>query len=81
MQEVLDAMHTWADNSKMILNSKKSKDMWIYFGNRIAEPSFPLTTGGEMIERVSSFKLLGVWHQNNLKWNTHIEKIDKNAGK
>ena len=22
---------------------------------------------------VSSFKLLGVWHQNNLKWNTHIE--------
>ena len=23
--------------------------------------------GGEMIERVSSFKLLGVWHQNNLK--------------
>ena len=73
MPEVLDAMHTWADNSKMILNSKKSKGMWIYFGNRIAEPSSPLTTGGEMIERVSSFKLLGVWHQNNLKWNTHIE--------
>ena len=29
---------------------------------------------------VSSFKLLGVWHQNNLKWNTHIEKIAKKAG-
>ena len=32
-----------------------------------------------MIKRVSSFKLLGVWHQNNLKWNTHIEKIAKKA--
>ena len=38
MQEVLDAMHTWADKNKIILNSKKTKDMWIYFGNRIAEP-------------------------------------------
>ena len=37
--------------------------------------------GGEMIERVSSFKLLGVWHQNNLKWNTRIEKIAKKASK
>ena len=41
MQEVLDAMHTWADKNKMILNSKKTKDMWIYFGNRIPEPPPP----------------------------------------
>ena len=37
MEEVLDAMHTWADKNKMILNSK-TKDMWIYFGNSIPEP-------------------------------------------
>ena len=49
--------------------------MWIYFRDCIPEPP-PLTTGGEIIERVSSFKLLGVWHQNNMRWNTHIEKMD-----
>ena len=80
MQEVLDAMHTCADSNKMILNSKKTKDMWIYLGNRIAEPS-PFTTAGEMIERVSSFKLLGVWQQDNLKWTIHIEKVAKNSNK
>ena len=41
MQEVLDAMHIWADKNTMILNSKKTKDMWIYFGNRILEPRPP----------------------------------------
>ena len=34
-----------------------------------------------MIDIVSSFKLLGVWQQENLKWNTHIEKIARNSSK
>ena len=41
----------------------------------------PLTIGNDVIERVKSFKLLGVWIQDNLKWNTHIEEITKLASK
>ena len=48
---------------------------------RAAPTPLTLTTCGEMIERVSSFKLLGVWQQDNLKWNTHIEKIARNSSK
>ena len=33
------------------------------------------------MERVKSHKLLGVWHQNNLKWNLHVESIVKKANK
>ena len=32
-------------------------------------------------ERVSSYKLLGVWHQGNLKWNRHVEEMVKKANK
>ena len=40
-----------------------------------------LTLGNDIIERVTSFKLLGVWHQNNLKWLRHVEEISKRASK
>ena len=80
MQEVLDAMHKnrvgWQEHDDYKL--EESQRPGIYFGNRI--PELPaLTTCGGMIERFCSFKMLGVWHQDNLKWNTHIEKIAKKA--
>ena len=80
MQEVLNSMQTWVDFNKMALNSKKTKDMWICFHDCISEPP-PLTIGGETIERTSSFKLLGVWHQNTLKWNDHVKEITKKANR
>ena len=80
MQEVLDAMHKnrvgWQEHDDYKL--EESQRPGIYFGNRIPEPP-ALTTCEEMIERFCSFKMLGVWHQDNLKWNTHIEKIAKKA--
>jgi hypothetical protein len=35
--------------------------------------------GGDVVERVSSFKLLGVWLTNNLSWDIHGDKILKKA--
>ncbi len=80
MQEVLNGMQTWADHNKMTLNSKKAKHMWICFRDCIPEPP-PLSTDGELIERTKSFKLLGVRHQNTLKWNDHIMEITKKANR
>ena len=81
LQEALDAVNDWAVSNRMQLNSEKTKDMWICFRNAI-EPPPPLTLGNNVIERVASFKLLGVWHQNNLhEWTRHIEEITKKANK
>ena len=33
------------------------------------------------IERVTTFKLLGLWVDDNLKWNTHTNHIIKKAAK
>ena len=80
MQEVVDEVVKWTSNNKMELNSKKTKDMWICFSNKIPEPP-PLFCGTETIERVETFKLLGVWQQNNLKWNTHVHQTVRKACK
>ena len=59
---------------------KKSKDMWICFTDSVQEPP-PIQIGDDIIERVKTFKLLGVWCQDDLKWNEHIEQISRKANR
>ena len=73
-------MQDWSTKNNMIINPKKTKDIWICFNTAIPEPD-PLLIGSEVVERVKSHKLLGAWHQNNLKWNLHVESIVKKANK
>ncbi|CAB4021160.1 Hypothetical predicted protein [Paramuricea clavata] len=80
MQESTNQVMNWANDNKMMVNPKKTKDMWISFSQSSSEPP-PIQTDGIEIERVNSFKLLGVWVQNDLKWNTHVCKITKRANK
>ena len=80
MQEVLNDILKWANNIKIELNPKKAKDMWIWFSSKIPEPP-NLLCGTDTIERVKTFKLLGVWQQNNLKWNTHVHQVICKASK
>ena len=80
MQESTNQVMNWANDNKMMVNPKKTKDMWISFSQSSPEPP-PIQTDGIEIERVNSFKLLGVWVQNDLKWNTHVCKITKRANK
>ena len=53
-----------------------SRSMWISFSQSSPEPP-PILTDGIEIERVNTVKPLGVWMQNDLKWNTHVRKITK----
>ncbi|CAB4007098.1 Hypothetical predicted protein, partial [Paramuricea clavata] len=80
MQEVLDGINDWAHRNKMKLNAKKTKDMWICFKAAIPEQPH-LKIGDDTIERVKSFKLLGLWIDNTLKWNTHIDEIARRENK
>ena len=54
--------------------------MWICFEKDI-EPAPLISHGSDIIKRVTYSKLLGVWHQNNLKWIRHVEEITKRANK
>ena len=80
MQKVLDGLQNWATTNNMLLNSKKTKDMWISFCENSIEPDL-LRKNDEWLERVSKFKLPGLWQQDNLCWHYHVEQTVKTASK
>ena len=93
MQAVLDSLQRWADINNMSLNTTKTKDIWICFlsvgtseperlklSNVTSEPE-RLKLSNVEIERVPTFKLLGVWQQENLRWNHHINETVRKANK
>ena len=41
----------------------------------------PLYTGNQIVERISSYKFLGVIINENLKWNCHVDYITAKASK
>ena len=64
----------FATSQKMELNLKKCKEMQLDFRqNRTVIP--PLTFNDTTLERVSAFKLLGLWIDDNLKWQTNTDYI------
>ena len=64
----------------MELNLKKCKEMLIDL--RRNKTAIPLTNiENNTIQRVTSYKLLGLWIDDNMKWNTNTEKIVKKAAK
>ena len=76
MQKVLETSQKWAIHNRMRMNPDKTKDMWICFNSAIPTPAL-LTLDDAAIERVNSHKLLGVWQQENLKWNSHVEAVEE----
>ena len=65
----------------MRLNEKKCKDMVINFLKYQPTVITPIQLNGIVIERVSSYKLLGVIITNDLSWNEHCDSIHKKATK
>ena len=55
----------------MRLNEKKCKDMVINFLKYQPTVITPIQLNGIVIDRVSSYKLLGVIISNDLSWNEH----------
>ena len=78
MQSTIDHVVEWCKYNHMIINSKKTKDMLI--GPMANNPPEALMTTTK-IERVTSFKLLGVILSNDLCWHDHVETICLKAGK
>ena len=64
----------------MELSLKKCKEMLIDLTRN--KTTIPLTNiENNTIERITSYKLLGLWIDDNMKWNTNTEKIVKKAAK
>jgi hypothetical protein len=66
----------------MVLNPLKTKEMVIHFSRRHTTSEAPLiVVDNKHIERVESFKLLGVFLSSDLSWSKHVNYIVSKASK
>ena len=64
----------------MLINSKKTKDILLTFRKSPTTPD-SLYLGNCELDGVNVFQLLGVWFQDDLRWNHHIEEMTKKTNK
>jgi len=79
MQQRLDDFNSWSVDNYMIVNTKKTKEMLL--GPVKTTSLHSLQLDGQQIERVTTFKLLGLIVNNALKWNDHVSAICSKASK
>ena len=65
----------------MRLNPTKCKEMHIHFLCNSNCLINPIIIGGNVLERVNTYKILGVITENDLKWNCHVDYVIKTACK
>ena len=78
---VVREIHDYCIEHKMKLNPKKCKEMYINFMTNSITTLRPKCVGYKEVERVGTYKLLGVIISDDLKWNAHVEYIIAKAAK
>lgn len=69
----VENLTSWCQENCLSLNVSKTKEMIVDFRKRQQQPYTSLMINGTPVERVSSFKYLGVNISEDLTWTTHIQ--------
>ncbi len=77
--EEVERLTSWCQDNCLSLNVSKTKELIVDFRKRQQWPYTPLMISGTPVERVSSFKYLGVNISEDLTWTTHIQTQVKKA--
>ncbi len=77
--EEVERLTSWCQDNCLSLNVSKTKELTVDFRKRQQWPYTPLMISGTPVERVSSFKYLGVNISEDLTWTTHIQTQVKKA--
>ena len=77
-REDVRAVGVWYLESNLSLNVNKTKEMIGDFRKQQREHS-PIHIDGTTVEKVESFKFLGVHITDKLKWTTHTDSVVKKS--
>lgn len=80
LQSDLEEIKRWALRNDMKLNGKKCREMTISFLSQQLDCP-PVCIDGLPLDSVSSYKVLGVTFNNQLKWNDNVNVMVKKACK
>ncbi len=75
----VERLTSWCQDNCLSLNVSKTKELMVDFRKRQQRPYTPLMISGTPVERVSSFKYLGVNISEDLTWTAHIQTRVKKA--
>ncbi len=75
----VERLTSWCHDNCLSLNVSKTKELIVDFRKRQQRPYTPLMISVTPVERVSSFKYLGVNISEDLTWTTHIQTQVKKA--
>ncbi len=75
----LERLTSWCQDYCLSLNVSKTKELIVDFRKRQQRPYTSLMISGTPVERVSSFKYLGVNISEDLTWTAHIQTQVKKA--
>ena len=73
MQQEINKLNDWSKVNFMNINIKKTKEMLL--GQIKANQPPTLQLNCQAIDRVSSYKLLGLQVTDTLRWNQHVSSI------
>ena len=76
----INRIFKFTEDEKVVLNLKKCKEMVIDFRKNKSVIS-PLEVNGHVFERVKSYKILGMWIDDDLKGKTNVKYLVKKASK
>ena len=77
-REEVRALGVWCQENNLTFNVNKTKEMIVDFRKQQREHP-PIHIDGTVVERVVSFKFLGVHITDKLNWSTHTDSIVKKA--
>ncbi len=75
----VERLTSWCQDNCLSLNVRKTKELIVDFRKRQQRPYTPLMISGTPVERMSSFKYLGVNISEDLTWTSHIQTHVKKA--
>ena len=75
----IDQLSKWCQHNNLALNTSKTKELIVDFGRGRMGTHSPVYINGSMVERVKSFKFLGVHISEDLSWSENTDAIIKKA--
>ena len=79
LNEELQMVSEWMYNNKLTLNASKTKVMTFGTSQKNKKgDNLTVKIKDDILENVTEFKHLGVWFDQYLRWDTHIDKTAAN---
>ena len=76
----MESLCKWFSHNKLTLNFKKTEYVYFGGGGKRVVPPGGLKIGGEQIRRVEGARFLGVWIDEGITWNGHIDRVRSRVG-